>query len=157
MSLEELPLPVYISGERIGPVNVHTADVNRADVIKEAHNKNIVWFLTRQDKHSGQAVMGWTGFNITVRKDIPVSQDNIGYLPTINAPATNMSTVYEILNQSIQIKNTLKLQNNVIVFDHALYAKATDIVWKNTEKLKYIILRMAVFHTICNLLSIIDK
>ena len=126
-------------------------------MIKEAHNKNIVWFLTRQVKHSGQAVMGWTGFNITVRKDIPVSQDNIGYLPTINAPATNMSTVYEILNQSIQIRNTLKLQNNVVVFGHALYAKATDIVWKNTEKLKYIILRMAVFHTICNLLSIIGK
>ena len=154
-SLEELPLPVHISGERIGPVNVHT--VNRADVIKEVHNKNIVWFLTRQVKHSDQAVMGWTGFNITVRKDIPVSQDNIGYLPTINAPATNMSTVYEILNQSIQIRNTLKLHKIVFAFDQALYAKATEIVWKKTEKFKYIILRMGVFHTICNLLSIIGK
>ena len=26
-----------------------------------------------------------------------VAKDNVGYLPTINAPATNMSTVYQVL------------------------------------------------------------
>ena len=38
---------------------------------------------------------GWTGFNISVRNEVQVSPDVIGYLPTIDAPATDMATVYE--------------------------------------------------------------
>ena len=29
---------------------------------------------------------GWTGFNISVRNEVEVRQDSVGYLPTINAP-----------------------------------------------------------------------
>ena len=43
------------------------------------------------------------------------------------------------------------------VFDQALYAKAVEIVWKDTEKFQPIVLRMGVFHTLCNMLSIIGK
>ena len=97
------------------------------------------------------------GFNILVRDEIEVRKDNIGYLPTIDAPATNMSTVFEILNQSLKIKETLKLQAIVVVFDQALYAKATEIKWKHTERFESIVLRMGVFHTICTFLGIIGK
>ena len=38
-----------------------------------------------------------------------VAKDNVGYLPTINAPATNMSTAYQVLVKSPQIKETLTL------------------------------------------------
>ena len=86
--------------------------------------------------------------------EIEVRKDNIGYLPTINAPATNMSTVFEILNQSLKIKETLKLQAIVVVFDQALDAK---IKWKHTERFESIVLGMGVFHTICTFLGIIGK
>ena len=39
--------------------------------------------------------------------------------------------------------------------DQALYAKATEIVWKHTSKYANIILRMGTFHTIMTLLAII--
>ena len=68
-----------------------------------------------------------------------------------------MSTVFEILNQSLKIKETLKLQAIVVVFDQALYAKATEIKWKHTERFESIVLRMGVFHTICTFLGIIGK
>lgn len=45
----------------------------------------------------------------------------------------------------------------VCVFDQALYAKAAEIVWKNEEMNQKIVLKMGVFHTICNLLSVIGK
>ena len=51
---------------------------------------------------------------------------------------------------------SLPLDNIVCVFDQALYAKAAEIVWKH-DKFKNIIIRMELFHTICNLLSIIGK
>ena len=85
-----------------------------------------------------------------------VVQDTVSYLPTINAPATEMSTVNEVLTQTVNIMDTLELKEIVCVFDQALYAKAAEITWKH-EKFKNLILRMGAFHTICNLLSTIGK
>ena len=104
-----------------------------------------------------QKVSGWTGFNISVRNKVEVRQDSVGYLPTINAPATNMSTVHEVLVRSVKIKDTLQLKSIVVVLDQALYAKATEIVWKYPDMFKGIVLRMGAFHTICTLLSILGK
>jgi len=85
-----------------------------------------------------------------------VVQDTVSYLPTINAPATEMSTVNEVLEQTHAIMQSLQLNKIVCVFDQALYAKAAEVLWKQ-EKFKNIIIRMGVFHTIGNLLSTIGK
>ena len=45
------------------------------------------------------------GFNVTTRDNISVCKDTIGYLPTINAPATQLSTVHQILIQAAKIKD----------------------------------------------------
>ena len=42
---------------------------------------------------SDQVVSSWTGFNITTKSHLKVEEEVVGYLPTINAPATDMSTV----------------------------------------------------------------
>lgn len=77
-----------------------------------------------------QIVPGWTGFNIhEVINNL--LKENEGYLPTVNAPATNMSTVFQVLLKSNQIKETLRLRSLVLVFDQALYAKAFEIKWKH--------------------------
>lgn len=78
-------------------------------------------------------------------------------MPTINAPATQLSTVHEVLHQSISIMKSLQLNNIVVVFDQALYAKAAEITWKRQELFKNIILRMGVFHTTCNFMATIGK
>ena len=81
----------------------------------------------------------------------------MAYLPTINAPATELSTVNEILRQSEDVRKRLYLDQIVVVLDQALYAKACEVAWKNRELYEKIILRLGTFHTICNLLSIIGK
>ncbi|KAL9977627.1 hypothetical protein ACROYT_G015055 [Oculina patagonica] len=88
---------------------------------------------------------------------LPVSKDNVGYLPTVDAPATDMATVHEVLVRSLKIKDSLRLQSIVVVFDQALYAKAMEIQWKHSERFKDLVLRMGVFHTACTLLSIVGK
>ena len=113
--------------------------------------------LTEQIHAENQQEMGWTGFNIVIRKDLTVRKDKIGYVPTINAPATEMITVHEILRQSVLICNNLGLSKIVVVFDQAMYAKAVEIMWKHPDKFKDVILRMGAFHIMYNLISIIGK
>ena len=43
------------------------------------------------------------------------------------------------------------------MLDQALYAKATEIVWKYPDMFKGLALRMGAFHTVYTLLSIIGK
>ena len=63
----------------------------------------------------------------------------------------------KIMVQSLKIKSTLKLQSIALVFDQTLYAKVTELQWKQSKRFKDIMLRMRVFHKACTLLSIIGK
>ena len=74
-------------------------DVDSA-IVLPARSKNLIWvtahILEEEDK-----ISNWTDLNILTRGDVTVLQDNIGYLPTITAPATQMSTVNKLLNRSL--------------------------------------------------------
>ena len=147
-------LPMYNTGRRVGPAVTVNLDVDADKQVQNARVKNMIWLLTRlSNPEEDQTISSWTGFNILIRN---VVQDTVSYLPTINAPATEMSTVNEVLTQTVNIMDTLELEEIVWVFDQALYAKAAEITWKH-EQFKNLILRMCAFHTICNLLSTIGK
>ena len=62
-----------------------------------------------------------------------------------------------MLSQSLKIKDSLRLNAIVVVFDQAIYAKAMEIKWKHSKHFRDIIVRMGAFHTICTLLGIIGK
>lgn len=149
-------LPVYNAGQRAGPQATFGVKVDTNTQVQLSRIKNMVWLLTRMSSSEGQTIGSWTGFNILIRNDMHVVQDTVSYLPTINAPATEMSTVYEILTQTLSIMETLGLEKIVCVFDQALFAKPAEITWKQ-KKFQNIILRMGSFHTICNLSSIMGK
>ncbi len=116
-------LAVYISSERVGPHPL-TVSAQCDQQCKEqaglARAKSLLWVLARQVDFEVQKIPGWTGFNIKTRGLVGISQDNIGYLPTIHAPATQLTTVFEILNQSELIRNALQLRSIVVVMDQAL-------------------------------------
>ncbi|CAH3143072.1 unnamed protein product [Porites evermanni] len=155
--LDVVALPIYNAGERQGPKPRAYVEVNDQEALENARRKTLLWVLVRLHAQMNQKVSGWTGYNILVRNEIEARQDNIGYLPTIDAPATSMSTVHEILVRSQKIREALELKSIVLVFDQALYAKATEIAWKHPDKFSDIVIRMGVFHTVCTLLSIIGK
>ena len=96
--------------------------------------KNLMWILARQANSECQTIPSWTGFNIRTRDQVSVLEDVVEYLPSINAPATELTTVLEILNQSEQIRRQLYLQPVVVVMDQALFAKAVEITWKHKER-----------------------
>ncbi len=86
-----------------------------------------------------------------------ISEDIVGYLPTINAPAPELTTVFEILKQSELIRKELFLETIVVVMDQALYAKAVEIAWKHKDRFSHLLFRMGAFHTIMNALATIGK
>ena len=157
---EVQPLAAYIAGERVGPKPISVGEDTNS-IMKEAEKarkKNLVWLAVRiTNAEDQQQIPSWTGFNIMTRSKEPVSKDVIAYLPTINAPATELTTVNEILRQSEDIRRRLSLSEIVVVMDQALYAKACEVVWKNRDLYGYILLRLGTFHIICNVLSIIGK
>ena len=67
----------------------------------KALSKDLVWSLVHQRDIENQQISGWTGFNIVLTRDkVAGAQDTISCLPTINGPATDMPTVYEVLRQT---------------------------------------------------------
>ena len=160
VSTEHQELEVYVAGARVGPQPLPTRETDVQEAEKAAQvacRKNLVWIVSRQAYQDNQAIPSWTGFNIRTRDQVPISEDVVGYLPTINAPATELNTVFEILNQSERIRKELLLEAIVVVMDQALFAKAAEIAWKQKELFPNILLRMGTFHTICNALSILGK
>ena len=127
-------VPTYNAGARVGPPEIQGIEGDTRDKLQLAKKKNLVWLLARMSMSEVQNICSWTGFNILSRDEVTVVKDTVGYLPTINAPATQMSTVNEVLNQSINIMQSLELNKIVCVFDQALFAKAAEIIWKHPEK-----------------------
>ncbi len=61
------------------------------------------------------------------------------------------------LNQSLSIMIQLELESIVLVFDQALYAKASKVKWKHMDRFDNLSIFMGTFHTIGTLLNIIGK
>ena len=157
ISTDSHSIPIYNAGKRIGPKPLDIVDSQFTTLMRATPIKNIAWVLSRLSNAHSQQVSSWTGFNIKLRSEIDIVEDNIAYLPTVNAPATDLSTVYEVLVRSLKTMHALNLNVIVCVFDQALYAKACEIKWKNTTTFYPIVLRMGVFHTICTMLAVIGK
>lgn len=153
------PLPLYISANRESPPPLKSPNLSLPfeDATRSACQRNHLWILVRLHETSRQTTSSWTGFNIQTRGQVEVSADKVGYLPTINAPATDISTAQEILFNALSIQETLSLKNIAVVADQALYAKLTEVAWNSQSKFETIIPMMGNFHIICNLLSIIGK
>ena len=79
----------------MGPQSLTTGGKteDEKDQSKLALKKNVLWLLSRNTDCVNQKIPGWTGFNIQARNDEEITKDIVGYLPTINAPATEMKTV----------------------------------------------------------------
>ena len=106
--MEEEDLPIYNVGQRVGPPRRKVQEVDGESIINEARKKNLLFVLARlRYAASKQKVDSWTGFNILVHEKENILNSTIDYLPTINFPATSMSTVKEVLHRSLSIMSAL--------------------------------------------------
>ncbi len=129
---------------------------DRRFLLDEQSRINIAWILSRKSSVP-QAVPSWTGFNIKIRDNITPNKCSVGYLKCLDSPTSDISTIFEILNRCLAIKDTLKLSALVCVFDQAICAKAVEIKWKMPTQYKDCILMLGMFHMLMMYLGIIRK
>ena len=76
-------------------------------------------------------------------------ESNIAYLDTIDSPATDLQTAFEVLRKASKIRDRLNLKAVACVFNQSFYAKAIEVFWKNRQLLfKHLIIMMGGFHLI---------
>ena len=140
----------YFSGRRVGPANLSIpSNDEREFLLADREVLQLIWVLSRKCSINHN-IPSWTGFNILIRNGIPVLKSSIGYLDSIDLPATEITTVYEIMSKCLKIKEKLNLP--VLIC-----AKAAEIKWKNPEKFQNCIIMLGIFHMLMMYLGIIGK
>ena len=107
----------------MGPKPIATDDSTPITAMEDAHLTNTIWALACLSNQQYQHVSSWTGFNIQLRSGMEIEEDNIAYLPTVNAPATDLSTVQVNLDMtdSMGPRNLVRhMQNLPYTYDEYL-------------------------------------
>lgn len=89
--------------------------------------------------------------------EIPPTKSVVGYCQLIDASTTELSTVYTLLKKSVEMAAQMGLDDTVVVLDQAIYAKALEVVWKQKEMFRSVVLRMGSFHIICTFLAVLGR
>ena len=108
---------------------------------------NLLWILCRSIAIA-QTVSSCTDFRISITSKQTINKTSMRYLDGINAPATDISIVYNILERCLKIKEALKLETVVCVFDQAISCKTMEIKWKNSERYSFCLVMLGIFHTV---------
>lgn len=96
-----------------------------------------------------QGIPAWSGFNIKLFEDNVPRECSVGYCQVIEASPTELPTVYTVLQRSLQMADQLG--------QHAIYAKALEVLWQNKNQFQRLVVRIGSFHTICAFLAAIGK
>ena len=86
----------YYGGKRMEPGELtYDKDLTIASSYKDKTIRQrelyLIWIEIRRLKtHPALLIPRWTGFNITVRKKLVASESAIGYLDTLDSPATDL-------------------------------------------------------------------
>ena len=107
-------IPEYYGGKRVGPGEVpHVQNLGISssydDKAKLLRVHYLVWQEVRKLKtHLSLLVPGSTGLNIKVRGNFVVVESTVGYLDTLDSPATDLKTAYEVLSRGCEIRDRLE-------------------------------------------------
>lgn len=116
---------------------------DRIFLLDEQSMINTPWILSRKSSVP-QAIPSWTGFNIKIRDNITPSKCSVGYLECLDFPASDTSTIFEILNRCLdyclrlrpsgickgngnQVENARSVQR--LYFDAGHVAYDDDVLW----------------------------
>lgn len=99
------------------------------DKAKEQRMQYLVWVEVRRlQTHPLLLVLV---FNIKVRDNIVVSESAIDYLETLDSPATDLKTAYEVLSRGCKVRDRLQLKAIVSLIRHFMLRR-----WKSTGRTK---------------------
>ena len=79
------------------------------------------------------------------------------YALTIEAPSTDLATVYTVLNRGKAVTLHLGQPFQVHTFDQQLYALAQQVKWARSLEFPNLTIRLGGFHTVCTFIACIGR
>lgn len=103
---------------------------------EKAQRKDLLWKISRLRKpeEPPQQVPGWTGFN-SLLSTSNQTVATIRYLPFIQAPPADFTTIYTTLLRLVQLAEKLDQTHILVTADMQIYSKAQEILWANPQAL----------------------
>ena len=151
--------PYIKEKERKNPIPIKQVDtkINQMDGML-SRQEDLLWLLLQYRNKDNQVIPGWKGFFYEITKET-ADTHIVGYLSTICQSPTKMDVVLEVLKKYKQKSEALNLNETDLVLDHAIYAKAVEIVMneKFTDLRTLINIRMGGFHAASIFLGVIEK
>jgi len=155
--------PYYPPKERNNPEIVRETEIHSNLIVQTVSKKaELLWVLSRyksMQEDVKQGIPSWTGFYYEVMPRTTNEPHSVYYLPTINQSPTRFDTVQEVLFQVKEKSEALGLRSTDLVLDHAIYAKALEVMTNPALSFlyKYINLRMGGFHACGIFIAVIAK
>ena len=160
---ECLTKPVAFIKPKVKPEFQRCVDaLSLMDPYVKDHNicvRDLTWCMLRnvsRESNPPQIVPFWTGFNSMLSRShnmVTISS----YAPTIEAPPTNMGTVYTVLKRGQEVTQHLGQPYQVHTFDQQLYAIAQQVKWSHPLEFPHLTIRLGGFHTLCTFTACIGK
>lgn len=132
---------------------VHTRKLATSSV------ENMAWAILRQSGlDKGIAIPTWGAYHSRLSEyNVPSLPTTLAYLPMLNEPATDQTSVNKCLTILETTAKQLNQATTVIFMDQAMYALTKKIVWANPDKHPSTVIMMGGFHISMNFLSAIGK
>jgi hypothetical protein len=124
---------------------------------KSVVQKDLIWEIARASAPETSQVPAWSGFNALV-SDGEIPQTRILYLPFINAPPSDFSTIYTTLLKLVETATALGQEHILVTADLAIYSKAVQILWTEPDPLAgRVTMRLGGMHLTMSFMASIGK
>ena len=155
--LLEDDIPPYCRGQHKPPdYNFVELSQERVKELSDGQKVHVLWLVCRYLEREDQKVPDWAGF-VSITGEMLQNKTTIDYMPVINHPVTELSTVQELLRLSEVATNVIDQRYTICTSDLAIVMKALEIIWNEKEKYRDFIVQIGAFHTICAYFNILGK
>lgn len=119
---------------------------------------DMMWVLCRAlPKSLKQTVPSLGGWISLTGEGSDNRKTTVEYMPPINAPITDNTTVMHVLKISQEASAAVGQAYTIITFDLAAAKKAYEILWTYPDRFHNVIIRLGAFHMACALIGSIGK
>ena len=106
--------------------------VNEKEEFKKSSFSSLVWVYSRNMKEN-QSVPSWSGFKELV-SDLDLDKVNVGYLPPIPFPPTDLKVIAAVIRRTENIMKELETSFIFIEADQAIYTEILDVMFSLKDK-----------------------
>ena len=126
---------------------INSSQNNSPDIQILAENELLLWKIARRiHTKSKQSIPRFVGWVIKSYQEVDTKKTVITYLPPINKPISNYSTVTDCIIRSQKLAQVSNMKYTNITVDAGAAAKFYQVVWNNLIVFKNVVIHLGDMH-----------